>query len=207
MIKTFTIDTDKWRLVPVEPTRDMVIAGTHQRFRDSYDAEEDCYRAMIAAAPQLEQVEFRDTCKNNGGTRGECQNESCAYEPKTKPVESEPVGYVDYGDRVEWYKKPIPETDLYTTPQPDRTAELEAELTALKAENESLKRDAERLDWMERKSEESRSGVTFQRVRYAEDGNVVESGYRVMSFHNVGELHQTLRVAIDVAMAQGEQGC
>ncbi len=54
MIKTFTIDTDKWRLVPVEPTRDMVIAGTHQRFRDSYDAEEDCYRAMIAAAPQQE---------------------------------------------------------------------------------------------------------------------------------------------------------
>lgn len=47
-----------------------------------------------------------------------------------------------------------------------------AELAALKAENESLKLDAERLDWMERKSEESRSGVTFQRVRYAEDGNV-----------------------------------
>ena len=78
-----------------------------------------------------------------------------------------------------------------------------AELATLKAENESLKRDAERLDWMERKSEESRSGVTFQRVRYAEDGNVVESGYRVMSFHNIGELHQTLRVAIDAAMAQG----
>ena len=83
--------------------------------------------------------------------------------------------------------------------------QLRSELTTIKAENESLKRDAERLDWMERKSEESRSGVTFQRVRYAEDGNVVESGCRVMSFHNVGELHQTLRVAIDAAMAQGEQ--
>ena len=34
-------------------------------------------------------VESCDTCKNNGGTRGECQNESCAYEPKTKPLEVE----------------------------------------------------------------------------------------------------------------------
>ena len=131
-MKTITYNPETHVLVPREPTRDMVIAGTHQRFRDSYDAEEDCYRAMIAAAPQLEQVEFRDTCKNNGGTRGECQNESCAYEPKTKPVESEPVGYVDYGDRVAWYKKPIPETDLYTAPQPDRVAELEAALKVAK---------------------------------------------------------------------------
>ena len=36
-----------------------------------------------------EPVESCDTCKNNGGTRGECQNESCAYEPKTKPLEVE----------------------------------------------------------------------------------------------------------------------
>ena len=30
-----------------------------------------------------------------------------AYEAKLR--EQEPVGYVDYGDRVEWYKKPTPD--------------------------------------------------------------------------------------------------
>lgn len=29
----------------------------------------------------------------------------------------EPVGYVDYGDRTEWYKRPVPETDLHTAEQ------------------------------------------------------------------------------------------
>jgi len=29
----------------------------------------------------------------------------------------EPVGYVDYGDRTEWYKRPAPETDLHTADQ------------------------------------------------------------------------------------------
>ena len=53
-MKTITYNPETHVLVPIEPTRDMVIAGTHQRFRDSYDAEEDCYRAMIAAAPQPE---------------------------------------------------------------------------------------------------------------------------------------------------------
>ena len=123
-MKTITYNPETHVLVPREPSQDMI---------DAMPPVEEIgywamYEAAIAAAPQPEPVEFRDTCKNNGGTRGECQNESCAYEPKTKPVESEPVGYVDYGDRVEWYRKPIPETDLYTTPQPDRTAELEAAL-------------------------------------------------------------------------------
>ena len=35
----------------------------------------------------------------------------------------EPVGYVDYGDRVEWYSKPAPETDLFT--HPVNTADIE----------------------------------------------------------------------------------
>lgn len=29
---------------------------------------------------------------------------------------AEPVGFVAYGDRVEWYTKPLPETDLFTVP-------------------------------------------------------------------------------------------
>ena len=57
-MKTITYSLETHVLVPREPTRDMVIAGTHQRFRDSYDAEEDCYRAMLAAAPQPEPVDI-----------------------------------------------------------------------------------------------------------------------------------------------------
>lgn len=63
-----------------------------------------------------------------------------AEQVESEPVDwclayDDPVGYVGYGDRVEWYKKPAPETDLYTTPQPDRTAELEA---ALKVARDAL---------------------------------------------------------------------
>lgn len=36
---------------------------------------------------------------------------------------AEPIGYVDYGDRVEWYKKPAPETDLFTHPPAPSAAE------------------------------------------------------------------------------------
>ena len=139
-MKTITYNPETHVLVPREPSQGMI---------DAMPPVEEIgywamYEAAIAAAPQPEPVEFRDTCKNNGGTRGECQNESCAYEPKTKPVESEPVGYVDYGDRVEWYKKPIPETDLYTTPQPDRTAELEA---ALKVARDAIDALRNGLKW------------------------------------------------------------
>ena len=60
-------------------------------------------------------------------------DEAIAAAPQPEPVDVDPMGYVGYGDRVEWYKKPAPETDLYTTPQPDRTAELEAALKVAKA--------------------------------------------------------------------------
>jgi hypothetical protein len=54
-------------------------------------------------------------------------------EPMELKAQSEPVGYVDYGDRVEWYgERPANETDLYTQPT---TAD----------------KDAERLDWIAKK--------------------------------------------------------
>ena len=49
-----------------------------------------------------------------------------AAAPQPEPVDVDPAGYVDYGDRVEWYKKPAPETDLYTAPQPDRVTTKES---------------------------------------------------------------------------------
>ena len=79
-----------------------------------------------AAAPQPESVET-ECIACEGSPKGD--NIPCALcGKKPEPVDVEPVGYVDYGDRVEWYTRPPPETDLYTTPQPDRTAELEAAL-------------------------------------------------------------------------------
>ena len=104
------------------------------------------YRLMIAAAPQPDPVESCDTCKNNGGTRGECQNETCGYEqrhttPQPEPVESEPamwlMKHIRSGDLAQAKPNqkalhPYMWSDAfplyYTTPQPDRTAELEAAL-------------------------------------------------------------------------------
>jgi hypothetical protein len=37
--------------------------------------------------------------------------------PQPKAAQ-EPVGFVGYGDEIVWKKKPPPETDLYTEPQP-----------------------------------------------------------------------------------------
>ena len=72
-------------------------------------------------------------------------DEAIAAAPQPEQVDVDPVGYVGYGDRVEWYKKPAPETDLYTTPQPDRTAELEAETTKLKLDLLTSYGEAEEL--------------------------------------------------------------
>ena len=99
MIKTFTIDDEKWRVVPVEPTDEMLDAAGSIAFAEEIKAD---YSAMIAAAPQPE------------------------------PVESEPVAKVLFIDGLESNNLldcdlPVG-TLLYTTPQPDRTAELEAAL-------------------------------------------------------------------------------
>ena len=60
MIKTFTIDTDKWRVVPVEPTEIMkqaaITEGCKRSITDAY-SHADCYRAMIAVATQPEPVD------------------------------------------------------------------------------------------------------------------------------------------------------
>ena len=65
MIKTITIDTDKWRVVPIEPTRAMCAAALafddNKPLNDwgkivaiTYD---ETYSAMLAAAPLPEQIE------------------------------------------------------------------------------------------------------------------------------------------------------
>ena len=85
---------------------------------------------------------------------------------------------------------------LYTTPQPDRTAELEAELTALKAENESLLKDAERLDWVEHQD--------FHDLSFAILVDQPNDGMTAVSISEGWHLGNNLREAIDAAMAQPE---
>lgn len=40
-----------WRMVPVEPTPEMIRAGSHGKFRNAYNPEEESYAAMLDAAP------------------------------------------------------------------------------------------------------------------------------------------------------------
>ena len=109
-MKTITYNPETHVLVPREPSEEMLQAATADSCWENMNPPPStAYRLMLAAAPQPE------------------------------PVDVDPVGYVDYGDRVEWYKKPAPETDLYTTPQPDRTAELEAVLKEVKDNIHSAK--------------------------------------------------------------------
>ena len=111
MIKTITIDDSKWRVVPIEPTKEMSNAAVFHYSSAEYTGFSSTYTAMVLAAPQPE------------------------------PVESEPVAMVDhhYDGGINWHNgndiKIKCGTALYTTPQPDRTAELEA---ALKVARETL---------------------------------------------------------------------
>ena len=100
-MKTITYNPETHVLVPREPGLDITEPGWEAVAWKDISSPSQLYlvwKARLAAAPQPE------------------------------PVDVDPAGYVDYGDRVEWYKKPAPETDLYTTPQPDRVTELEAAL-------------------------------------------------------------------------------
>ena len=106
-------------LVPREPSEEMLCKATKVDLGKDCDEKGICislYQAMIAAAPQPE------------------------------PVESEPVAYrycyqgheIGYSDKPQDEDIPVTyywQEPLYTTPQPDRTAELEA---ALKVARETL---------------------------------------------------------------------
>lgn len=129
-MKTITYNEQTHVLVPREPTRDMVIAGTHQRFRDSYDAEEDCYRAMLAAAPQPEPVDGKPVEYLLDGARfklsfQEIECDECGTESPYVLVT--PLDQYANELNGKWVALVPAENDrhLHMTPPPDRTAELE----------------------------------------------------------------------------------
>lgn len=69
-------------------------------------------------------------------------------------------------------------------------------------EVQALRKDAERLDWIQEQAKESRSGVGFDwRPAYAEGGRVIEmKGWRFMRHHFLGDRKPNIREAIDAAM-------
>lgn len=75
---------------------------------------------------------------------------------------------------------------------------LRAELATLKAENESLKLDAERLDWVEHQD--------FYDLSFAVLVDQPNDGMIAVSIGEGWHLGNNLREAIDAAMSQGEQG-
>lgn len=83
--------------------------------------------------------------------------------------------------------------------------ELEGELGALQAECEELRKDAERIDWLEEQTKKSYTGISFDYHRHVEDGYVVDHGYRFMRRHFASGFKDSLRKAIDAAMEAGHE--
>lgn len=83
-----------------------------------------------------------------------------------------------------------------------RCSEYRKELEALRDECGKLRKDAERIEWLEDQTKKSRTGISFDYHRYVEDGYVVDHGYRFMRRHFVSGFKDSLRKAIDAAMQE-----
>lgn len=53
-MKTITFDETKWKLVPIEPTKEMDRAAMRKTSQASYGDAIDAYSAMLSAAPEYE---------------------------------------------------------------------------------------------------------------------------------------------------------
>ena len=53
-MKTITFDETKWKLVPIEPTKEMDRAAMRKTSQASYGDAIDAYSAMLSAAPDYE---------------------------------------------------------------------------------------------------------------------------------------------------------
>lgn len=71
-------------------------------------------------------------------------------------------------------------------------------------EMQALRKDAERIEWLEAQTKKSYTGISFDYHRYVEDGYVVDHGYRFMRRHFASGFMDSLRKAIDAAMENQE---
>ena len=159
-MKTITYNPETHVLVPIEPTKEMNKAAAFNYSSDEYTGFTSTYKAMLAAAPQPEQVDvgsvgwkhdcaalcandielWIDRCPHCGKPRHNHPPTDDELLNKAEQVESEPamwvMKHIRSGDLAQ--AKPNQKAlhpymlsdafPLYTTPQPDRTAELEAAL-------------------------------------------------------------------------------
>ena len=136
-MKTLIYNPETHVLVPREPSEDMLQAATADScWEDMNPPPSVAYRSMLAAAPQPEPLgePFSTILRENLDSLYEADGKP------HKPVDVDPVAYIDCesptGVSLAPSAKGLCDGDsLYTTPQPDRTAELEA---ALKVAREAL---------------------------------------------------------------------
>ena len=127
------IDTDTQRVVPIEPTRAMCAAAL--AFDDNKPLNdwgkivsityEETYSAMISAALLPEQVESEPVIIEEPNYHFEGMG--CGLEDRNITDRYEAMEY-GWDCAISRMFERIPDGPLYTTPQPDRTAELEAAL-------------------------------------------------------------------------------
>mgnify|MGYP000715247381 CR=1 FL=1 len=125
-MKIITYNPETHVLVPVEPSGEMCDAATADSCWENMNPPPStAYRLMLAAAPQPEQVD----------------SESVAEVLSLFPGEHNSyMNVLAIGvDPYNIWSFPQPGTKLYTTPQPDRTAELEAALKVAKDNIHSAK--------------------------------------------------------------------
>ena len=114
-MKTITYNPETHVLVPREPSEEMLQAATADScWEDMNPPPSVAYRSMLAAAPQPEPVEGEPVYQV-------CMADSVSLSGAWIDVDKQT--YHDAGLYKEYKLR-----TLYTTPQPDRTAELEAAL-------------------------------------------------------------------------------
>ena len=114
-MKTITYNPETHALVPREPSEEMCDAATADSCWENMNPPPStAYRLMLAAAPQPEQVESEPVYQV-------CMTDSVSLSGAWIDVDKQT--YHDAGLYKEYKLRA-----LYTTPQPDRTAELEAAL-------------------------------------------------------------------------------
>lgn len=87
----------------------------------------------------------------------------------------------------------------YSLNRRDRKIKMLAlEVSMLEEQLKDICADTHRLDWLEKQVRLSRSGVSFDKIPPVDDEC---GGYRFMRFHYIGDPADTLRAAIDEAIA------
>lgn len=75
----------------------------------------------------------------------------------------------------------------------------EAERLVTLAMDKTEEPDSELLDWLEQETKKSPTGISFDWCHYAEEGQVLEHGFRFMRQHFLGDRAKSLREAIKLA--------